>query len=654
MLCIRLNYGDIDMGNKELELIIKPQIIRLLGIQMYQKPADVISELIANSWDADAEEVIINISNETIEVSDDGNGMTFDQCQNYYLNVGRDRRLDTKDDKSARFKRPVLGRKGIGKFAGFGIAKNIEVETISVENGETTHFSMDLEKILEFDKVGNDKKIITLNKHTAPDEKLKNEHKTLIRLVLNNDITEIQSSQLKEDISRRFLLTQQHGKFLIHIGKETISYDFEKDLEYVFPRDLNDDEIKKFPTLNKTSDGWAEETIEGSTVYWRLGYFEDPIKEEELRGISVFARGKLAQKPFFFDLTGGISAQESLEYLTGQVRVDLIDSGENDLISTERQRINLQSGIGATIKVWGQELIKQAGSIWKARRSEARIRELENKVGKFKERLDRLPSSERKTVKSVLMKIANFTRLGQKRFEEWCGDILTSWETGRLRGLLEEIANNENIDAAQMLDILQEAQVLTSLNIAESIKTKIVAIAELKKLVESKDLENSIRDYIYANPWIIHPKWESYKKETTVSRVISGSGKTNLDKDGIFSGRVDLALSAGDDLLLIEFMRPGLNLDRDHIDRLNNYVSDIRVMINHETGLTLKRLSSAYIVADSHVMDIFIAEKINKLKEDNIFVLTWDALISQAIKQWQEQLEILKENNRADSRIQAL
>jgi hypothetical protein len=84
------------MGNKELRLIIRPQIIRLLGIQMYQKPADVISELIANAWDADAELVTIKISDGKIEVKDDGNGMTFNQCQDYYLNVGRDRRLDTK------------------------------------------------------------------------------------------------------------------------------------------------------------------------------------------------------------------------------------------------------------------------------------------------------------------------------------------------------------------------------------------------------------------------------------------------------------------------------------------------------------------------------------------------------------------------------
>jgi hypothetical protein len=644
------------MDYKELKLIIKPQIIRLLGIQMYQKPADVISELIANAWDADAEQVKIEIFDGKIEIEDDGNGMTFDQCQNYYLSVGRDRRLDRNKEVSERYNRPVLGRKGIGKFAGFGIAKNIEVETISIENGEFTSFSMDLDKILEIDNIGNDEKIINVTKYIEPDKNIISQHKTLIRLILKNGINEIQLSQLQEDISRRFLLTQQHGNFDVYVSDKIVSYEFEKGLEYVFPRDLNEEEIRKFPNLKNISDGWAEEILEGGIVYWRLGYFEDTIKEEELRGISVFARGKIAQKPFFFDLTGGISAQESLEYLTGQVKFDLIDTGENNLISTERQRINLQSGIGITIKSWGQGLIKQVGSIWKSRRSEARVLELESKVGKFKERLDKLPASERKTVKSVLMKIANFDRLGKKRFEEWCGDILTSWETGRLRGLLEEISNNENIDANRMLEILQEAQVLTSLNIAESIKTKILAIAELKKRVEVQDLENSIRDYIYDNPWLIHPKWESYNKEKSVKNIIKEMGEKYLDIDteGSFKGRIDLMLSSNDDLLLIEFMRPGLKVDRNHLDRLDNYFSDIRVGVETITGLQIKKLSTAYIIADDCDDDKYITNKIQKLKRDNILFLTWDTLISNAISQWEDQLEILKQNNRADPRIQAL
>ena len=40
-----------------------------------------------------------------------------------------------------------MGRKGIGKFSAFGIAKEIDVE--SVKDGEVSHFRMNYDELLE-------------------------------------------------------------------------------------------------------------------------------------------------------------------------------------------------------------------------------------------------------------------------------------------------------------------------------------------------------------------------------------------------------------------------------------------------------------------------------------------------------------------------
>ena len=50
-------------------------------------------------------------------------------------------------ERSQSKNRRILGRKGIGKFAGFGIARVIQVETVSAQNGEKTVFEMDIDKI---------------------------------------------------------------------------------------------------------------------------------------------------------------------------------------------------------------------------------------------------------------------------------------------------------------------------------------------------------------------------------------------------------------------------------------------------------------------------------------------------------------------------
>ena len=506
--------------DKQLKLIIQPKVIDHLGIKMYQKPVDVIAEFIANAWDSESEMVDVFLDENSIIIQDKGCGMTYDDCQNYFLTVGRDRRKELGRDYSEEKQRPILGRKGIGKFAGFGIAKVIEIKTISKKNGELTYFKLDIEKILECDYADEEIKPVEVIDHKDTNDKFKLKHGTIISLIGINGKT-IDKNKFKEELSRRFLLSQFYDDFCIKVNGEELPESFNDDLEYIFPRDLTVEDKRKFPNLESVDEkGWAVENFLGEKIYWRIGFYEEPIETEELRGISIFAKNKLAQKPFFFDLSGGINSQFGLEYMTGQVRMDFIDTGVNDLIATERQRINLQTEVGIKIKNWGLDRIKDLSSIWKKLRAEARRKELEDRLSGFKDRLDLLPSSERKTVRSVLLKLASFERLGKNRFQDWCNALLTSWETGRLKELINQLSETRDLDEFKFLEILSEADVLTALNIAESVQTKILTIGELKQRVVSKQLENKVRDYIYEHSWIIHPKWESFKKERSVHKLL--------------------------------------------------------------------------------------------------------------------------------------
>src|SRR5436190_20903766 len=75
-------------------------LVRHLGLQMYAGAVPAIAELVANAWDADAENVWIEIpldqpfdTTSEIRVRDDGGGMTFEEANDLYLVVGRDRRV---------------------------------------------------------------------------------------------------------------------------------------------------------------------------------------------------------------------------------------------------------------------------------------------------------------------------------------------------------------------------------------------------------------------------------------------------------------------------------------------------------------------------------------------------------------------------------
>src|SRR5664279_2332454 len=87
-----------------------------LGVKLYDKVSAVIAELVANSYDADATAVTIKApmgeylasrsqksvkdKGFTIEVRDDGSGMTPDEVNRFYLRVGAERRKDERGDIS--------------------------------------------------------------------------------------------------------------------------------------------------------------------------------------------------------------------------------------------------------------------------------------------------------------------------------------------------------------------------------------------------------------------------------------------------------------------------------------------------------------------------------------------------------------------------
>jgi hypothetical protein len=104
-------------------------IVRHLGLQNYKGPVAAMAELIANAWDADARELHITIPlgrplkpKDAIIVKDDGCGMSWADCNEKYLVIGRNRRDVEGTDKTPGG-RPLMAHKGLGKLAGFGIAK---------------------------------------------------------------------------------------------------------------------------------------------------------------------------------------------------------------------------------------------------------------------------------------------------------------------------------------------------------------------------------------------------------------------------------------------------------------------------------------------------------------------------------------------------
>ena len=83
-------------------------VVKHLGLSMYRGAVPALAELIANAWDADAPRVDLTVpfgaapSGQEIRLRDDGTGMTWEDCKDHYLVVGRDRRAAEQTDRTAK------------------------------------------------------------------------------------------------------------------------------------------------------------------------------------------------------------------------------------------------------------------------------------------------------------------------------------------------------------------------------------------------------------------------------------------------------------------------------------------------------------------------------------------------------------------------
>ena len=124
------------MDNKRYFVDFGPELLQLLGPNLYTNIYYVLGEIIANAYDADAQNVYIlyDTDKNTIIVEDDGTGMTYDQFNSRFLPIGITSRDNADNTYTESGTRKRMGRKGIGKLAALSVAERVKV--ISVRDGD--------------------------------------------------------------------------------------------------------------------------------------------------------------------------------------------------------------------------------------------------------------------------------------------------------------------------------------------------------------------------------------------------------------------------------------------------------------------------------------------------------------------------------------
>ena len=131
--------NEIDRGTTSFT--VDSALLRELGERLVGKPHIALAELVKNSYDADAFHVDILFEKDSIQIVDNGHGMSPKEFDSFWMRVGSPHKQQQRFSETLN--RPLTGSKGIGRLAVQFLAREIEITTSRRGSGRELRASVD-------------------------------------------------------------------------------------------------------------------------------------------------------------------------------------------------------------------------------------------------------------------------------------------------------------------------------------------------------------------------------------------------------------------------------------------------------------------------------------------------------------------------------
>ena len=612
--------------------------IKHLGLQMYSTLPPVIGELVANAWDANATEVEITIPEELIEdhsqiiIKDNGIGMSDSDLREKYLIVGRDRRESENTEWTPEpHKRPIMGRKGIGKFSAFGIAKEIEIE--SVRKDKVSHFVMDYDEMLEStQQLESDQRPRAEFPSLDPTGNVSQGTMITLRQITKFRTRPISLKSLRRGLARRFSVIGEKWQFEVIINGDPISVE-ERDLKRLLAKDADGkpylweyDEVEIEPETGWTVTGWIG-ALERTT---------DAADGVE-RGISILARGKLVQEPFLFKAVVG--QQYALSYLVGELRAEFVDNKVEDTIGTSRNVLVWDTDANAKLMKWGEQQVKDIAHKWAEKRQEDNVRKLkENDLYQsFKKRAKDIGNRRALPLADKLVRqaISNNPTADANKLESVIQTSLDFLEFNAFWEIAQDLANSDVEDVEKLLSLFKEWEIVEAKEMSRVTEGRIKTIERLQDLIEKDTLEVQLHNLLKDFPWVIDPHWTLVEDEVSYSKLLKE--KFPDDKLDESDRRIDfLCVRESGDLVVVEIKRPKKMASKNDLEQIENYVSFVRDL---EEQTTDPKQVVGYLLCGGLVDTWEVRQKRKNLEKTEVYVRPYSDLLRMVRKMHQEFLD---------------
>ncbi len=559
-------------------------VLKHLGFGLYSNVPAVLAEVVANSWDADAQHVFIDIdaAEDRITIRDDGHGMTVQDANERYLYVGYERRRLASTARSPQFDRPVMGRKGIGKLSLFSIANKVTVHC--KREGQIHGFIMDakgIEEAITKDDGGE----YEPNPVDPESIDIPSESGTQIILTGLKRRVHLSAPWLRRRLARRFSIIGGANQFAIVLNGKPITIEdrgYYDKLQYIWTFGTRGEDVAAAAGLDPVE---RPTDIKGFEDYRIAGWIgtarrAGDLKDEDgesLNKIVVMVREKLAQEDILEEFgEGGIYSK----YLIGEIHADFLDLDDSDDIqTTSRQRIIEEDPRYQALREKVRAELKEVQNRWTDLRNQGGEGEA-LKIPQIKEWYRTLDQEYRAPARRLFGRINSLPIENPAEKRQLFISSILAFESLRFRHLLDRINEVSVENLVGLGNVFGQLDDLEASAYYQISRDRLAVIEKLTTLVDDDAKERALQEHLFQHLWLLDPSWErataTARMEQSVKSALDGVD-ASLTEEQLLA-RLDIRYqTTGNKHVVIELKRAGRILDTaDLVVQIQKYNGAVR------------------------------------------------------------------------------
>lgn len=588
-------------------------ILRSLG-SIVSQPDIAITELVANAWDAGANNVSIFIPDkydEVLYIEDDGTGMTEKEFQSRWMKLrynrlaSQSRKVEFPPTRSGN--RTAFGRNGVGRHGLFCFGDQYEV--ITSKNGIKNRFTV--------------KPNVASNPFAVIDKKSERDGGCGTRLEVKVTKNLPNAERIAEIISARFLLDPS---FSISVNGRILGLADLTEEEEAINIDFQDLGVKlKLYFIDTTKPG----------------------RKSVFQGVAFWQAGRLVGEPSWN--IGSINVLDGRTTLAKRYTVVIVSKDLSKYIKEDWSGFIKSS---ETERIF-YEVEKVINNCFEKVASETARLFRENLPAEVKKTLECLnPLAKKEFEETLNLIIQENPKARQESVDIAAKAILNLERTKSGKELIEKLALLSDEDIEGLNELLAKWSIRDASAVLDEIDRRLSIITAIRKLSGDKSTDelHVLHPLITEARWLFGPEYESSefifnRQLGTVTKTLFGT-QAKKDTSINYKKRPDLiclpdstiSLTCVEEtsmesnlveirkILLIELKRGGFKITRDEKNQAGGYIEDIlasNAMENCEV--------TAFVVGDS--IETKVSRK-NKFGDDQgtLFVTTYAQLIDTAEK----------------------